>query len=85
MLEHDLNKRIATMGSVEETEDPEEDDFSNKLYSSGEGSPEAKPAQQRENYGSPIKRQGSIIEIYQEKYQLKHTRTRRTTPMRKKF
>jgi len=74
------------MGNIEETEDQEEDNFSNKLYSSGEGSPEAKPpAYQRENYGSPIKRQGSIIEIYQEKYALKHTRTRRTTPMRKKF
>jgi len=56
------------MGSVEETEDPEEDNLSNKLYSSGEGSPEVKPEKQRENYGSPIKRQGSIIEIYQEKY-----------------
>ena len=44
------------MGSVEETEDLEEDNFSNKLYSSGEGSPGAKPANQRENYGSPIKR-----------------------------
>ena len=58
------------MNSVDEAEDHEEDNFSNKLYSSGEekGSPEVKPPRQRQNYGSPIKKQGSIIEIYQEKY-----------------
>jgi hypothetical protein len=86
VLEHELKRKIETLGNIEETEGPEEDNFSNKLYSSGDGSPKVKPAvEQRENYGSPIKRQGSIIEIYQEKYQLKHTRTKKTTPMRKKF
>ena len=43
VLEHDLKKKIATMGNIDETEDLEEDNFSNKLYSSGDGSPEAKP------------------------------------------
>lgn len=65
MLERELQGKIAGLPTLADEASEEQDgNYSNKLYSSGSEKEQEKHEKVRENYGSPIKKQGSIIEIY---------------------